>query len=312
MAYRVLPDGSIETDTVEEAVELATVVASRRRNEASPKEESSGAENLMNSLWKPNRPNGRGTIEKTGRFGWRWSIMISRKRHVGPTYGSHKEALAALEKFVDTGIMPPKPPRAPYRCSVCLGDGHTKRRCSGKVEICPATIQTPVASTTPAASDAPAASAAPVEVKKLELVAASPKDESEVEDDLDLGKSMSRMKVERRRCSICDESDHQSNRCPTVPRKPEVPKKGATPPRQISEIPVGGPFKVIAGWKFFVVEDFVEEETGTTWSAGDMWTAASPTGKTHPDGYDEWNMTRGSLKQISYPQLHPFLESSRN
>ena len=310
MAYRVLPDGSIKADTVEEAIELATVVAGRRKNEDSQRETSSGAENLMSSLWKPNRPNGRGTIEKTGRFGWRWSVMISRKRHVGPTYGSHEEALAALEKFVDTGIMPPKQPRAPYRCSVCLGDGHTKKRCSGKVEICPATIQTPAASATPAAP------AAPVEVKKLELVAASPaaspKDESELEDDLDLEKSMSRMKVERRRCSICDGNDHQSNRCPTVPRKPEVPKKGATPPRQISETIVGGPFKVVAGRKFFVVEDFVEEETGTAWSAGDLWTAASPTGKTHPDGYDEWNMTRGSLKQISYPQLHPFLASSRN
>ena len=304
MAYRVLPDGSIETDTVEEAVQLASVVASRRRNEASPKEESSGAENLMSSLWKPNRPNGRGTIEKSGRFGWRWSIMISRKRHVGPTYGSHKEALAALEKFVETGIMPPKPPRAPYRCSVCLGDGHTKRRCLGEDGAAAAAV---------VEVQAPVLVAAPVvemqtSVAEEEVEAARTLDDG----DLNLGKSLSLMKVEKRKYSICDDAGHNANRCPTVPREPKPPKKGAKLAKEVVGVVFDGPIMISVGQQFVVVEDFVEEETGTRWSEGDLWTAIAPTGKSHPDGYDEWKMARGSLSQISYPQLHPFLESSRN
>jgi hypothetical protein len=124
MAFTVLPDGSVRTDTVEEAVELALEI-SRRKSEA-------GA-NLIEpkgpSPWKPNRPNGHGCIERSGRFGWRWSVMTAGKRHVGPTYGSRAEAEAELGKFIETGVMPPKPPRAPYRCRLCNQDGHTSRRC---------------------------------------------------------------------------------------------------------------------------------------------------------------------------------------
>ena len=171
----------------------------------------------MSSLWKPNRPNGRGTIEKTGRFGWRWSIMISRKRHVGadPTAPT-RPGLALGEVRRHRHHAPEAAARSLPLLGSALGDGHTKKRCSIKVrfknsastttmKVVPAVPVAPVAPVVPVVPVVPVAPAAPI----------VPVQEAEP----DLERSMSRMKIERRRCSICDERDHQSNRCPKVPEE---------------------------------------------------------------------------------------------
>jgi len=263
MAFTVLPDGSITTDSVDEAVELALATLRRKHEPGINLIETKGP-----SPWRPNRPNGRGTIERSGRFGWRWSVMVRGKRSVGPTYRSRTEAEAALDKFVDTGVMPPKQPRAPYRCSRCSGD-HTIKRCSNRAVGEP---------------------------------------EPTSEPEMDIEASMTRREVQRRKCSACGEFDHKADKCPTVRKGPKVPKlskKGARQGKKIEDEPVEVSISISAGDRFSVSEDFVDEETDVEWAAGDEWIAVSPTGKTL-EGYDEWNMRQGTKKRKAYPQLHPF------
>lgn len=166
MAYRLTLPGGVVVDCGS-AVELAEAVAALAVVPAEPVaatfEKDSRAENInapRPPAWKPNRPNGRGCIERNGKRGFRWTIMIQRKRHAGPTVGSEAAAEESLAEFLSTGVMPPRPPRAPYRCGRCDAEGHTARRCPTR----------DLPSERQAASSAPAAPVGvePTELKKTE------------------------------------------------------------------------------------------------------------------------------------------------
>lgn len=98
MAFTVLADGSIRTDTVDEAVTLALAFKARVAP-AAPAPKAAPAVS----------PGG---VMRNGE-GFRWFASLDGAKVDGPTFKTPGEAEASLAAFRETGVMPPMEERAP-------------------------------------------------------------------------------------------------------------------------------------------------------------------------------------------------------